>query len=116
MIPVHLQDNQSPLKNSEIAADYGVSIIEDACHALGASYRDSKGVVHRVGSCKYSDMTVFSFHPIKSITTGEGGAITTNDEEIYKRLKTLRVHGTTRQPEKLCNEDMALLKLMVRNL
>ena len=74
VIPVHFAGQSVAIeKFAEIAAEYGVSIIEDACHALGASYRDSNGVVHRIGSCKYSDMTVFSFHPIKSITTGEGG-------------------------------------------
>lgn len=112
VIPVHFAGQSVDVeKFAEIAAEYGVSIVEDACHALGASYRDSKGAVHRVGSCRHSDMTVFSFHPIKSITTGEGGAITTNDVEIYERLRTLRVHGTTRQPEKLRNEDMAFTEV-----
>lgn len=63
-------------------------IIEDAAHAIGSDYKNTK-----VGSCKYSDMTIFSFHPVKTITTGEGGAITTNNEELYKKLLALRSHG-----------------------
>lgn len=64
-------------------------IIEDAAHALGSEYLDGS----KVGSCRYSDMTVFSFHPVKSITTGEGGVITTNSKKLYERIKILRSHG-----------------------
>jgi UDP-4-amino-4,6-dideoxy-N-acetyl-beta-L-altrosamine transaminase len=73
----------------EIADEHGLQLIEDACHALGAEY-DGK----RVGT--FADMTVFSFHPVKLITTGEGGAITTNSEELDVRLKILRHHGITK--------------------
>ncbi len=73
-------------------------IIEDACHGLGARWRDIFGGWHKVGSCFASDMTVFSFHPVKSITTGEGGAITTNEIGLYRRLKELRSHGITKTP------------------
>lgn len=65
-----------------------VYIIEDAAHAIGSEYKGS-----RVGSCKYSDMTVFSFHPVKTITCGEGGAVTTNDEALYHKLLAYRSHG-----------------------
>lgn len=65
-----------------------VYIIEDSAHAIGSSYKG-----HKVGSCKFSDMAVFSFHPVKNITTGEGGAITTNDEELYNKLLAYRSHG-----------------------
>lgn len=75
-----------------IAARCGAVIVEDACHALGAEYRD-KNSWHKVGSCTHSEMTAFSFHPVKHITTGEGGAITTNDAKLYKRLTSLRNHG-----------------------
>ena len=79
-----------------IAKRHGAVVIEDACHALGASWKDSRGAVHRVGSCSHSDMTVFSFHPVKAITTCEGGAVTTNDKRLYERLKRLRTHGVTK--------------------
>ena len=69
-------------------ADKKIFIIEDAAHAIGSDYKNTK-----VGSCKYSDMTVFSFHPVKTITTAEGGAVTTNDEELYKKLCAFRAHG-----------------------
>jgi UDP-4-amino-4,6-dideoxy-N-acetyl-beta-L-altrosamine transaminase len=84
-----------------IAKKYRLSAIEDAAHALGSTYYNSK-----IGSCRYSDMTIFSFHPVKHITTGEGGAITTNDVKLYKRLCALRTHGVTRDPEKLISKDM----------
>lgn len=66
-----------------------VYIIEDAAHAIGSEYNGSK-----VGSCKYSDMTVFSFHPVKTITCGEGGAVTTNSKELYQKLLAYRSHGS----------------------
>lgn len=74
---------------------YGFKIIEDAAHALGAIYRDST-----IGDCRYSDITTFSFHPIKSITTAEGGMLTTNDAELSSQLCLLRSHGITRDAEK----------------
>ena len=72
-----------------IADGAGAVIVEDAAHALGSRYSDGSPV----GNCKYSLMTVFSFHPVKSITTGEGGLITTNDEQTYRKLLRLRSHG-----------------------
>lgn len=76
---------------SKIAKRHGLMVIEDACHALGGRYRKGK-----VGSCAYSDMTVFSFHPAKHITTGEGGCITTNSKKLYEKLCSLRSHGVSR--------------------
>ena len=81
-----------------ISKRHELTLIEDACHALGAEYR-YKGKWYRVGSCKHSDMTVFSFHPVKHITTGEGGAITTNNYNYYQRLKALRSHGVYKSAE-----------------
>ncbi|MFH1523111.1 MAG: UDP-4-amino-4,6-dideoxy-N-acetyl-beta-L-altrosamine transaminase, partial [Patescibacteria group bacterium] len=75
-------------KINKIAKKYKLIVIEDACHSLGGKYRNVK-----IGSCKYSDMAIFSFHPVKSITTGEGGAIVTNNEAYYKKLIYLRSHG-----------------------
>jgi dTDP-4-amino-4,6-dideoxygalactose transaminase len=78
---------------SMISSGSGIRIIEDAAHALGAKYKDGS----YVGCCKYSDMTVFSFHPVKSITTGEGGMITTNNKKLYDKLLKLRTHGIQRK-------------------
>ena len=89
IVPVHFAGQSCDMeKIYEIAEKNNLSIIEDAAHAIGSNYKDTK-----VGSCKYSDMTVFSFHPVKTITTGEGGAITTNSENLYKKLLALRSHG-----------------------
>jgi len=99
VIPVHY--GGAPLDTAALRASAGgddVFIIEDACHALGASRQDASGVRQMVGSCNNSDMTVFSFHPVKSITTGEGGAVTTNERGLYERLMELRSHGITRTP------------------
>ena len=70
------------------------NIIEDACHALGAKYDIAKS--HKVGSCRYSELTIFSFHPLKNITTGEGGMVTTNNKKLFKKLILLRNHGILR--------------------
>jgi UDP-4-amino-4,6-dideoxy-N-acetyl-beta-L-altrosamine transaminase len=83
---------------SRIAAEKDIKIIEDACHALGARYQ-AEGQWFRVGSCAHSDMTVFSFHPVKHITTGEGGIITTNSSDIYESLVSLRSHGMVKTPD-----------------
>jgi perosamine synthetase len=87
-----------------IAKDKGICVIEDASHAIGASYDDGGRSV-MVGSCAHSHMTVFSYHPVKHITTGEGGMITTNDEALYNMLLMLRAHGITRDPELLTRND-----------
>jgi len=74
-----------------------IFVIEDAAHALGSKYADRA----KVGSCKYSDLTTFSFHPVKTITTGEGGCITANSKKLYEKLILLRSHGITKEPDKL---------------
>ena len=89
IIPVHFAGQSCDMKRIwSIAQKRGITVIEDAAHAMGSDYEDTK-----VGSCKYSDMTVFSFHPVKNITTGEGGAITTNNSALYEKLLSLRSHG-----------------------
>lgn len=90
-----------PCEMEEIAAlarTYGFAVIEDAAHALGAEYRGE-----RIGSCRYSEMTVLSLHPVKIITTGEGGVVLTKREDLRQRLALLRTHGITRD-EKLMAE------------
>lgn len=78
---------------AELARRYGFRVIEDASHAIGASYGGRP-----VGCCEHADITVFSFHPVKIITTGEGGLLTTNDPRLAERLRRLRSHGITRDP------------------
>ena len=92
VIPVHLTGQPCDMHAiNALSKEYGFRIIEDASHAIGASYKNG-----RVGNCEFSDITVFSFHPVKIITTGEGGMALTNDDEIAIRLKSLRSHGITR--------------------
>lgn len=79
-----------------LAARYGFALIEDAAHALGGRYRDKP-----IGSCTHSAMTVFSFHPVKSITTAEGGMLLLNRDDLHRRLLELRSHGITRDPERM---------------
>lgn len=94
VIPVHFAGLPCAMEPiNRIAKERGSIVIEDASHALGARWRDSGGVWHSIGSCSHSDMACFSFHPVKHITTGEGGAILTNHEDLYHKLKTLRSHG-----------------------
>lgn len=84
-----------------IANKYGLWIIQDSCHAPGAFYYDSNGAKQICGNNKYADLTVFSFHPVKHIATGEGGMITTNDEVLYEKLILYRTHGITKNPNLL---------------
>ncbi len=96
LMPVHFAGRPCDMETiRQIAQDHKLRMIEDACHAIGSEFPDGK----KVGSCAYSDMTVFSFHPVKTITTGEGGAITTNDKDLYRRLMQLRSHGIRKLPE-----------------
>ncbi len=94
IMPVHYAGLPSSMPRiGEIAKRYGLTVVEDACHALGAEELTAEGESVKVGACTHSDMTVFSFHPVKSITTGEGGAVTTNDPRLHARLKSFRNHG-----------------------
>jgi dTDP-4-amino-4,6-dideoxygalactose transaminase len=79
-----------------LADEYGFKIVEDAAHAIGADYLEAK-----VGDCRFSDLAVFSFHPVKIITTAEGGVVTTNSPALATRLRELRSHGTTRDPSRM---------------
>ena len=102
IMPVHFAGQACEMvKIKQIADSSNWKIIEDAAHAIGSEYADGT----RVGNCKYSDMTVFSFHPVKTITTGEGGAITTNSEELYNQLCFLRSHGITKDPRFLSKQE-----------
>ena len=89
----------------EIADRHGLWIIEDACHAPGAWYTDSKGERQLTGNSRYADCTVFSFHPVKHIATGEGGMVTTAEPGLLERLRHFRTHGITKDPAKLEKND-----------
>ena len=97
IIPVDFAGRVVDLERCKrIAEKYGLWIIEDACHAPGASFIDSNGNTQKAGNGNYADLSIFSFHPVKHIATGEGGMITTNDENLYKKLLSLRSHGIIR--------------------
>lgn len=89
----------------ELADRHGLWIIEDACHAPGAWWTDSKGQRQLTGSSLFAECTVFSFHPVKHIATGEGGMVTTDSDELYERLQFFRTHGITRDPAMLERND-----------
>jgi UDP-4-amino-4,6-dideoxy-N-acetyl-beta-L-altrosamine transaminase len=80
----------------ELADEYGLWILEDACHAPGGHFRNATGEKVICGNGRYADLAIFSFHPVKHIACGEGGMITTNDEQLYKKLLLLRSHGITK--------------------
>lgn len=101
LIPVHFSGQSCDMERLWLhAKKSGATIIEDASHAIGGSYKNE-----RIGSCRFSDMTIFSFHPVKIITTGEGGIITTNNPILYEKLTMLRSHGITRNTEKFKNTN-----------
>jgi len=94
VIPVHFSGQSCDMKKiHSLSQEYGFKIIEDASHAIGGKYLDQP-----IGGCQYSDITVFSFHPVKIITTAEGGLATTNDEKLAERMQLFRSHGVTRDP------------------
>ncbi|MBJ6119683.1 UDP-4-amino-4,6-dideoxy-N-acetyl-beta-L-altrosamine transaminase [Pontibacter sp. BT310] len=105
IIPVDFAGNTVNLEEFRKLADkYGLWLIEDACHAPGGYFTDSKGQKQLCGNGNYADLAIFSFHPVKHIATGEGGMITTNDEALYQKLLLYRTHGITRDPQ-LLEED-----------
>lgn len=97
LVVVHMCGNPAEMEEiNKLCSQYNIKIIEDASHALGSQLCQEK-----IGSCKYSDLTVFSFHPVKMITTGEGGIISVNDKDLYQTLISLRSHGITRDSEEM---------------
>ncbi|MFC1484955.1 UDP-4-amino-4,6-dideoxy-N-acetyl-beta-L-altrosamine transaminase [bacterium] len=101
IIPVHFRGEPCDMESIyEIVKANNLFIIEDAAHALGSKFKNQK-----IGNCKYSDMAIFSFHPVKHITTGEGGAITTNNKDLYEKLLLLRTHGITKAKSLFKNKD-----------
>lgn len=103
VMPVHFAGQSCDMAAiGELARRYGFRVIEDASHAVGATWEGT-----RVGACRHSDVTVFSFHPVKIVTTGEGGMALTSDGEVARRLERLRTHGMTRRREELLAADGA---------
>ena len=101
VIPVHLAGQSCDMRRIRALADeYGFAVVEDASHAVGADYLGTK-----VGSCAFSDMTVFSFHPVKIVTTGEGGMVLTNDAALHEKLRLYRSHGITRDLKLMTHES-----------
>ena len=100
IIPVHLAGTSCSMRDIEsLVRPYGIHILEDASHAVGGSYQGLP-----IGSCLYSDISVFSFHPVKIITTGEGGAATTNDSHLADQMLLLRSHGITKDAKRFEHE------------
>lgn len=97
--PVNLEEFK------KLADEYRLWIIEDACHAPGGFFTDSQKKEQRCGNGNFSDVSIFSFHPVKHIATGEGGMITTNNEKLYHKLLKLRTHGITKDPDLLEKND-----------
>ena len=99
VIPVHMTGQPCDMKSIYLLSQkYGFKIIEDASHAIGARYHGEP-----VGNCRYSDITVFSFHPVKIITTAEGGIALTNQLPLLEKMIRLRSHGVTRNPNEMIN-------------
>jgi UDP-4-amino-4,6-dideoxy-N-acetyl-beta-L-altrosamine transaminase len=104
IIPVHLAGQSCDMAAIHAAASrHGVRIIEDASHAIGGSYRSAP-----VGDCAFSDIAIFSFHPVKIVTTGEGGMAMTNDPKLAELMRLDRSHGITRDPQQLQHDDVGL--------
>jgi dTDP-4-amino-4,6-dideoxygalactose transaminase len=103
VFPVHLNGQTVDMRSiSEVARDFDLRVIEDACHALGTTFGNGDMTV---GDCHYSDMAVFSFHAVKTVAMGEGGAVTTKDPWLHQRLVRLRSHGMIREPEDLQQQE-----------
>ena len=101
VIPVHLCGQPCEMAQiHQLSLEFGFRIIEDASHAIGGRYQGEP-----IGSCRYSDITVFSFHPVKIITTAEGGMALTNDAELAQKMALLRSHGITRNPAQMTHES-----------
>ena len=105
---VHLNGQCGAIEEiAQLARDHGARLVDDACHSLGTGYVAADGSATTIGSNAFCDLSVFSFHPVKSIAMGEGGAVTTNDPELTKRLVRARSHGMTREPADFVNRDDA---------
>lgn len=106
IIPIDFAGNAVNLEEfRKLADEFGCWIIEDACHAPGGYFIDSKGTKQHCGNSQFADLAIFSFHPVKHIACGEGGMVTTNDEKLYNKLIKLRTHGITKDPNLMHKND-----------
>ncbi len=106
IIPVDFAGNAVNLEEfRKLADEFGCWIIEDACHAPGGYFIDSKGAKQHCGNSQFADLAIFSFHPVKHIACGEGGMVTTNDEKLYNKLLKLRTHGITKDQNLMHKND-----------
>ena len=104
IIPVDFAGRVVDLESFRKLADkFDCWLIEDACHAPGGGFINSEGKLEKAGNGKYADLSIFSFHPVKHIAAGEGGMITTNNEDLYNNLLKLRTHGITKNPQNFKN-------------
>jgi UDP-4-amino-4,6-dideoxy-N-acetyl-beta-L-altrosamine transaminase len=100
LIPVHFAGQPCDMKKiHKLSKEYGFSIIEDASHSIGGKYLDNP-----IGNCQYSDITIFSFHPVKIITTAEGGVATTNSKKLSEKMRLYRSHGITKDPSEMVQQ------------
>ncbi|HYE00508.1 MAG TPA: UDP-4-amino-4,6-dideoxy-N-acetyl-beta-L-altrosamine transaminase [Alphaproteobacteria bacterium] len=107
VLPVHLAGQcADPAALRAVADRHGLAVVEDASHAVGTRYR-AEGRDRAVGACAHSELTVFSFHPVKTVAMGEGGAVTTRDPALADRLRSLRSHGLERRPDRFTDPALA---------
>src|SRR5690606_25717874 len=100
LIPVDFAGRAVDLEAyKKLADEFGLWMIEDACHAPGGYFTDSEGRKQLCGNGAFADLAIFSFHPVKHIASGEGGMVTTNNEELYRKLLQLRTHGITKNDD-----------------
>ena len=108
VFPVHFAGQPAPMEEiAGLAQPHGLAIVEDACHALGSTWETGGGAAARVGQAEHGGLAAFSFHPVKTIAMGEGGALTGQDEALLERARTLRNHGMTREPTAFTEHALA---------
>jgi UDP-4-amino-4,6-dideoxy-N-acetyl-beta-L-altrosamine transaminase len=109
VLPVHLNGHCVDMPAIRaIAEPRGIAVIEDACHAVGGRYQAGNNSLATVGSCALSELACFSLHPVKTITSGEGGVTTTNDPAAYRRMLSFRTHGMVREPKEFQRPELGL--------
>ena len=108
VFPVHMAGQCAALADiAEVASRHGLAVVDDAAHAIGSRYLTPQGGARPIGDGRLTAMTTFSFHPVKTIAMGEGGAVTTNDSALAQDLRHLRSHGMLREAERMQNADLA---------